>query len=153
MCAHFMMNKVMFWLEPSISILCFQSLIIRCNSQASLPISKQVDALPCAIMPLPTSPSIDELNAPLPIVGPTNASIDIVVQRAPPSVSTASTCQTPPPSLVPSNHTNLLPTGELTLIPFPHCAQPAPKPSEMEPIQKERNLDLQLRRTSWMSSQ
>ena len=79
------MNKVMFWLEPSISILCFQSLVIRCNSRATLPVLEQLDPLRLAITPLPTSPSSinDKLIKPLPIFGTMKASVATVVYRAP----------------------------------------------------------------------
>ena len=108
--------------------------MIPYNSHISLLVFEQMDPLPSATSPPRTSPTFinDKRIKPLPILGPMMASVATMFYRAPTSVldPLAIGVVPPiiiildtPPSPIPSNHMNLLPTvGEVVVILVAHCA-------------------------------
>ena len=128
-------------------LFCIQvSLMMSCNSQASLQNPEQEDPPHSATLSPRTSPTINDDPVPLsPIMGLLNARISMVQKRAPPTdldpspsqdVPSIITIPDSPLSPIPSPRMNISPTGgEVSVLPVAHSTQPPQQPSEVESVQ------------------
>lgn len=118
------------------------SLIMSCNSQASLPGPEQVDPPPSTTLYPRMSPTAlhDEHMTPLPIMGPVPAPIATVELLPPPTyvhheVASIITIPDSPPSTIPTRPFVLTTGAEGSDTPAAPYTQPLPETSEMEFVQ------------------
>ena len=140
----FIVNKVESFGLHMYYLFCIQvSLMMSCNSHASLCNPEQVDPPHSATLSSRTSPTTNDNPITLsPIMGPLNATIATVQKRAPPTDLDPSPSQDVPAIItildshllpIPSPRTNILPTGgEVSGLLVEHSTQPPLKPSEVE---------------------